>query len=302
MIAQIFFNLKQLFIEITPTIFLGFFLSGLIHEFLPQDLINRYFGKKDLLTLFRISILGIILPICCWGSLPIAVTLRKRGAPLGPILSFLVTTPATSISAILITNQLFGLKFTLALALTVVLMGMIVGVIGNLLPTREISSAQGEGCAFCAEESQHLFHHHHQRGFSHRIVSVFTYSFIDLPKELGLEILIGMFLAAAVSSFSPIRFLIQKYLSGLYAYLFALIFGLLMYICATASVPLVFALVHQGLNIGAGFVLLLVGPITSYGTILVIRKEFGFSILTIYLFLISALSLLSGYLFGYLFS
>jgi uncharacterized membrane protein YraQ (UPF0718 family) len=29
----------------------------------------------------------------------------------------------------------------------------------------------------------------------------------------------------------------------------------------------------QGMNIGAGMVLLLVGPITSWGTILVMRKE-----------------------------
>ena len=68
-------------------------------------------------------------------------------------------------------------------------------------------------------------------------------------------------------------------------------------ICSTASVPLVHAFISQGMNIGAGLVLLLVGPITSYGTILVVRKEFGTKVLLVYISMICILSLTAGYLF-----
>jgi hypothetical protein len=54
----------------------------------------------------------------------------------------------------------------------------------------------------------------------------------------------------------------------------------------------------QGMNIGAGMVLLLVDPITSWGTILVMRKEFGGRILAIYLAVISVMSLALGYCFS----
>lgn len=300
MISTFLFNLKQYCVEIIPTLFLGFLLSGIIHEFISQDLINKYLGKKDIFTLLRVSLLGIILPLCCFGSLPVAITFKKRGTPLGSVLAFLVTTPATSISAILITYRFFGLKFTFYLCISIILIGIIIGLIGNLLKTKEILINENEEeCPLCEAAGKHLAHFHHQKNFKKRIVSIFTYSFIDLPKEIGLEILIGIILAVIVASFSPIGILIKKYLSGHYGYLFALIFGLLMYICATASVPLVYALILQGLNMGAGLVLLLVGPITSYGTILLIKKEFGFSVLIIYLTLISVLSLFFGYLFTF---
>ena len=81
-------------------------------------------------------------------------------------------------------------------------------------------------------------------------------------------------------------------------YLFSLGFGLIMYICSTASVPLVHAFVSQGMNMGAGMVLLLVGPITSWGTMLVLRKEFGGRILAIYLAVICTMSLALGYCFS----
>jgi hypothetical protein len=71
-----------------------------------------------------------------------------------------------------------------------------------------------------------------------------------------------------------------------------------MYICSTASVPLVHAFVSQGMNVGAGMVLLLVGPITSWGTILVLRKEFGGRILAVYLAVVFVMSLVLGYCFS----
>ncbi|MCS7250338.1 MAG: permease, partial [candidate division WOR-3 bacterium] len=231
--------------------------------------------------------------------LPVAIGFKKKGMPLGPILAFLVTTPATSISAILITYQLLGLKFTIYLCISVILMGIIIGIIGNLLKLERETERQTSSCPMCEETTSHLFHMHHQKGFKKKIVSILTYSFIDLPKEIGLELIIGIILAVIVATISPIGLFIKKYLSGSYGYLFAIIFGLLMYICATGSVPLVAAFLNQGLNIGAATVLLLVGPITSYGTILVIRKEFGLEVLIIYLSLIVILSLFFGYLFTY---
>jgi len=45
-------------------------------------------------------------------------------------------------------------------------------------------------------------------------------------------------------------------------------------------------------------VLLIVGPVTSWGAILVLRKEFGGKAMLIYLMLISAMALALGYGFS----
>ncbi|MCM8760184.1 MAG: permease [Candidatus Omnitrophica bacterium] len=150
------------------------------------------------------------------------------------------------------------------------------------------------------KKEEHTTHLHHSKNISQRILSVLYFGFIYLPKEIGIELIIGIVLAAVVASVVPIQTFIQSYLFGWHGYLFALVCGVLMYICATASVPFVHALVSQGLNIGAGLVLLLVGPITSYGTILVIRKEFGTKILLVYLGVICLSSLILGYLYSLL--
>lgn len=124
------------------------------------------------------------------------------------------------------------------------------------------------------------------------------YAFVDMVKEIGPELLLGLALAALVAAIAPVGKFIGDYFSGGLGYLFSLGFGLVMYICATASVPLVHAFISQGMNIGAGMVLLMVGPITSWGTILVLRKQFGNKTLLAYLAVISVIALALGYCFS----
>lgn len=298
MILNFFYTLQHYVVEIAPSIALGLLLSGVIHEFVPQTWVNRYLKQKGILPIFYVTIAGIILPLCCFGSLPVAIGFKKKGVPLGPILAFLVATPATSITAILVTWRLLGAGFTLYLCFSVILMGLIIGLIGNFLPFEPVES-EPDTCPMC-EEGEHISHQHHEKGIRSRVISVFSFGFVDIPKEIGLELVIGLILAAVVASVTPLGNLIKNYLSAGFGYLFALIFGLIMYVCSTASVPLVHAFTSQGLNIGAGFVLLLVGPITSYGTILVIRKEFGNKILSIYLAVICISALILGYIFPFI--
>ena len=158
----------------------------------------------------------------------------------------------------------------------------------NVLETTEL-------CPHCNEVKGTC---NHEEGWGCRFKAALKYAFIDMPRELGLEIMIGILLAAFVASSLPVGHFIGKYLSGLAGYAFSLIFGILMYICSTATVPLADAFIKQGMNVGAAMVLMLVGPITSYGTILVLRKEFGSKILFIYLSLVSIISLLCGFLYA----
>lgn len=280
--------------EIVPAVAVGFLLSGVIQEFIPANLVEKHLGNKGIKPIIYTTLVGTLLPICCWGSLPVAIGFHKKGARLGPILAFLVATPATSVSALLVTWRLLGLKFTVFIFFAVILMGVVMGLVGNLFKTqpKEIAKTICEECG--KEKKCHI----HQKGLSQHIKSIFKYAFVDMVKEIGPELLVGLILAAVVATFVPIGEWIKHNLAGVAGYAFSLIFGLVTYICSTATVPLVDAFVKQGLSIGAGMTLLLVGPITSYGTILVLRKEFGMKVILAYLSGISILSVALGYTFS----
>lgn len=289
--------LAHYLIEIIPALAVGFLISGIVHEFVPAGWVEKNLGVKGLKGIFYATVVGTILPVCCWGALPVAVSFHKKGSKMGPILAFLVATPATSVSALLVTYRLMGLKFAVFIFFAVILMGLLIGIIGNALSFNVPQQTAAATCPHCESEVKRL---PGRRSFFGHISRVGKYAFWDMPKEIGLETLFGIVLAALVATFLPLGLWIKQNLSGFFGYVFALVFGLAMYICATGAVPLVDAMVKQGMNIGAGMALLLVGPITSYGTILVLRKEFGTKILLVYLSFISAASLILGYLFSLL--
>jgi len=350
--------------EVLPAIAVGFLLSGLIHEFLPEKMVQKHLGGRGFLPLFYATLIGTFLPICCIGSLPVAVSMHRKGASLGPILAFLVATPATSVSALMVTWALLGIRFTVFIFAAVIIMGMIVGFLGNLfrapmsnngeLPSccapevkaprascctstgksaescstsdGEVKTAKDPICGmvvdtatplrwswsgvdyfFCNTRCMETFKTKPgayaakadaQAVNPGRLRSALHYAFIRMPKDLGLEIVIGLLLAAIIASIEPLGRFINAHLGGSLAYVISVPFGLAMYFCSTASVPFVQALLESGMNSGAGMTLLMVGPVTSVGTILVIRKHFGWKVLVTYLFVICVVSVATGHLYA----
>jgi len=280
-------------LEILPVLAVGFLISGLIHEFVPSDWVEKNLGGGGIRPIFYATIVGTCLPVCCFGSLPLAITFYRKGARLGPVLAFLAATPATSVSALLVTYRLLGLGFTLYIFLSVITLGLILGILGNQIKFQP-RIIEEKPCPHCSAVSSCQLH---KVNLFNRLRSTLKFAFIEMPKDIGKETLIGIFLAAVVATVVPIGIFIKSYLSGPGGYIFALIFGIIMYICSTSSVPLVHALIFRGMNIGAAMALLILGPITAWGALLVIRKEFGTKILIFYLTVISILSLILGYIF-----
>ncbi|MDP2928891.1 MAG: permease [Candidatus Omnitrophota bacterium] len=280
--------------EILPALAIGFFISGLVHEMIPEDKVLKYLGGGGIKPIFYSTLIGALLPICCWGSLPIAVSFYKKGAKLGPILAFLIATPATSVSALLVAYSVLGLNFAVYIFFAVIIMGVMMGLIGDRIKHARRTPPEKISCPHCELSPEHI-HKHERKTTVQRAASVFKYAFIELPKEIGLELLIGILLATVVATFAPLGRLIKSSLGGWIGYLFAIVFGILTYICSTATVPFVDSLMKQGMSAGAGMTLLLIGPVTSYGTLLVLKKEYGLKVLAVFLTSLTIISLILGF-------
>lgn len=335
MIIQFLTVFKDYLVEILPALAAGFLLSGLIHEFIPVGLVERYLGGRGIRPLIYSTLVGTALPVCCMGSLPIAISLSRKGARLGPVMAFLVATPATSIPALLVCYSLLGIRFTLFIFFAVILMGLVMGMIGNLVrlkPESLPNHPHGQGmvfaydpicgmsvdtkkamrfeynnvtyhfcCPHCKdtfEEAPERYAGKYRKGIRERINAAFRFGCVDMVIETCPELLVGLVLAAVVAVIVPVRNFVGDYLGGITGYLFSVVFGLIMYICSTAGIPLVDSLISQGMTAGAGMTLLIVGPVANWGTILILRKEFGTGIMLVYIGSVSVISPVLGYCFS----
>jgi len=282
-------NFVHYFKELWLTLLLGFFLSGIFYQFFPTEKVQQYLGQKGFKSIFFASIIGAFLPVCCIGTLPIALTLRRKQASLGAVMAFLVATPATSITALFVCWKLLGLAFTILTFFGAILMGIVVGIICDGINSKPETDVHEKSC--CHEKEEPI-----GKTTQEKFQRSLVYAFITLPKKIGVEIIFGMALSSFILSFQPIQQFIKGYLSGLIGYAVIIIFGLVTYVCSTGDVPIAHALVKAGMSQGHALCYLLVGPVTSYSTILVIHKEFGKHVLVVYLFSIVSISFLFGIL------
>jgi len=109
----------------------AFFIAGAINAMLPKEIITRNLGvKSSAFKAYPLSVAaGLLLAVCSCTILPLFAGIRKKGAGLGPALTFLYTAPATNILAIAFTGSVLGWDFALARIILSITFAIAIGVI-----------------------------------------------------------------------------------------------------------------------------------------------------------------------------
>ncbi|HRR03468.1 MAG TPA: permease, partial [Treponemataceae bacterium] len=83
------------------------------------------------------SVSGAILAVCSCTVLPLFKGIYKKGAGLGPAVSFLYSGPAISIIAITLSFQVFGWKLGLARAVGAIIFAIVIGLLMQFIFRKE---------------------------------------------------------------------------------------------------------------------------------------------------------------------
>lgn len=89
----VFTRTGQIAVEASVTILIGLFVAGVMRRMLGSGGIRRLLGGKGWKGLLRAWGVGMLLPVCSLGVIPIARELRRSGVPSGTILAFVLAAP-----------------------------------------------------------------------------------------------------------------------------------------------------------------------------------------------------------------
>lgn len=117
----------------------AFFIAGAIMVFLNQQAIIRYLGPKanKFIAYSVASVSGAILAVCSCTVLPIFKGIYKKGAGIGPAVSFLYSGPAINILAIVLTAKVLGWQIGLARVIGAVGFAFVIGILMGLIFKKE---------------------------------------------------------------------------------------------------------------------------------------------------------------------
>lgn len=257
-------TLLALYFASAPALLLGFVLAGLAHAYLPYASL-RWLGRGGTLAqAARGVVVGLPLPVCSCGVVPLYDSLIRRGAPPAAALAFLVATPELGIDALLISFPLLGPELTLARLAVALLSALAVGV----LVARFAAPPGGSP----ARLSEAPIDTPPPRGAG-RLRLALRHGLATSVERLMPWMVVGLVLAALAAPLFDPEWL-RRLPPGLDVPLCALL-GMPIYVCATGATPLAAVLIARGISPGAAIAFLLTGPATNATTFGVLSRLHG---------------------------
>lgn len=264
-----------------PWLIIGFFIAGIMAVCLPRDFVMRFLGASGgIKSIIRAVAIGVPLPICSCGVIPISTALRKSGASKGATAGFLISTPQTGIDSILATYALMGPLFAVARPVAAFVTGLAGGCAVHALSENDAPP--------CTATPQPIPPPRNLR-------MILWQGYIRLLGGIVKPLSVGIAISALVAAFVPDDFFVSTLAGRDYLAMPIMAFvGFPMYICSTAAIPIALALLMKGLSPGAAFVFLMTGPAINAVSMATIASLIGRRATLAYVAVIFLGAILSG--------
>jgi len=318
------------------SLFIAFSISGAIIVFMSQGAILKHMGPKanKIKALFVASISGVVLAVCSCSVLPMFASIRKKGAGIGPAIAFLFSGPAINVLALTLTFTDIGADIAFARIIGAVMLAFIIGLTMYFIYNKS-ETVQEDQKLFASMTTLSTVKPYQKTLFFLTLFAILIFGVYEpLPtllfvilliiqlalwfdlediKEWGFEtftlakkilplFILGVFFAGILSSLVTEELLSNYVGENSYsANLLASVIGSAMYFATLTEVPIIKALLENGMHRGPAVALLLAGPSLSIPNMIIITKVLGIKRSTTYIALVILSSALVGLAAGAIF-
>ncbi len=128
----------------------AFFIAGAMTALIPKPAITRWLGRttSPWRSYPAAAVAGSLLAVCSCTIVPLFAGIHRKGAGLGPAITFLFFAPAGNIMALAYTGSVLGLEFALARLLLCLVFGIGIGLLMAVIFAREDARHDAETDAF----------------------------------------------------------------------------------------------------------------------------------------------------------
>jgi hypothetical protein len=276
-----------MFRQIAPYWASGLIAGSLVSVFLSEKITKKMSqlsaGVFWILPICLASFLGIVSPLCMYGTVPIIAALGKKGVSQYLLASFMV-------SSILLNPNIMFLSFVLGadIALTRLFLSFLCGILAGILVYLLFRNKQLFSFERFAEEQNKK-----KKSF-----------FFDLFKALRITapyLLFGIVLSVLFDRYIP-----PDWISSLFGarrglgVLFATTLSIPLYACGGGTIPLINAWMRAGMGTGDAMAFMLAGPAVKITNLSAVKMIFGVKHFFIYLAYCLLFAMLSGWIINWI--
>lgn len=261
-----------------PYLLFGFLLSGVLSVLLPVRWVKQHLARPGKASVLKSAFLGVPLPLCSCGVLPVAAWMRRHGASKGAVGAFLLSTPQASVLGMLTALSLVGPGMAVFIPLAAFVCGVTLGLVLNRFDDAMPPQPVEEGDPANPPPVP---------------LRILRHGFVTLAGDIAVPLLVGVLISGVIGGLvNEQQF--AEFGSGFGAKVLVVLIATPLYVCATSSLPIAASMLTAGLSPGTAFVFLMAGPATNAATFTTIGKLIGRKEAVVYLSLVLLLALMAG--------
>jgi uncharacterized protein len=271
----------QCLLQAAPFILTGLVIAGVFRRLLGPEAIRSMFGHGTRAGIPRAWAIGMVLPICSLGAIPVARELRRAGLSGGTILAFALAAPLFNPLSLLYGLTLSEPITIFAFGLCTLLVVTLVGLIWDrLFPNSGV-----------AEVAPRPVEHGLRRMLAITVVAA-----REIAGPSLLLIVVGILGVVALSCILP-QTAFQRSMSHTnpWAPLLMAAIAIPAYATPMTAMSQLAAMFQHGNSVGAAFTLLTLGAGTNLGLVLWMHRSYGWRKMTVWLSLLLLVVLTFSY-------
>ncbi len=117
----------------------AFYIAGAMTALIPKETITRFLGRNTpkYISYPASAAAGFLLAVCSCTVIPLFAGIYKKGAGIGPAITFLFVAPAINILALAYTGSVIGMDLAIARLVLSLVFGIGVGIIMALIFSKQ---------------------------------------------------------------------------------------------------------------------------------------------------------------------
>lgn len=271
------------------------FMVTIIRSFFSPERTRALLGgKRQGIGNVLAAGLGVVTPFCSCSAVPLFIGFVETGIPLGVTFSFLIATPVVNEVALAMLFGLFGWRIAGLYLVTGLLIAILGGmIIGRLKPERyvedfvwQIQVGQGgQGAEYRPTWDDRL-----------RDAARVTREIVG---KVWPFVVIGIAIGAGIHGYVPEDFLAD--IMGHQAWWSvpaAVVLGIPLYSNAAGVIPVVYALMEKGAALGTVLAFMMSVVALSLPEMLILRRVLKPRLIAVFIGIVAAAIVLTGYLFN----